>query len=198
MMTLHAAKGLEFPVVFLPGWEEEIFPSKRSIDEGGAPALEEERRLAYVGVTRAKEDCRISFAANRQVYGQWRAQMPSRFVDELPEEHVEIASEPGLYGAPADDFASHSRFDGARLQEDTYYDNPGWRRARAAKQRAVASPPVIDGRATTVSVSAPGEAKFSIGARVFHQKFGYGKVTAAEGQKLTVDFEHSGPKRVID
>ncbi len=198
LMTLHAAKGLEFPVVFLPGWEEEIFPSKRAIDEGGAPALEEERRLAYVGVTRAKEDCRISFAANRQVYGQWRAQMPSRFIDELPEEHVEVVSEPGLYGAAADDFASHSRFDGARLEEDTYYDNPGWRRARKAQHRPAAQPPMIEGRATSVSVSAPGEAKFVIGARVFHQKFGYGKVVAAEGQKLTVDFDHSGPKRVID
>ena len=198
LMTLHAAKGLEFPVVFLPGWEEEIFPSKRSIDEGGAAALEEERRLAYVGITRAEESCRISFAANRQVYGSWRAQMPSRFVDELPEEHVEIASQPGLYGSSAENFAAHSQFDGARLEADTYYDNPGWRRARAAKSRAPGELPLIDGHATTVSVSGPSAAKFLIGQRVFHQKFGYGKVTSADGQKLTVDFEHSGPKKVID
>ncbi|MEO0400539.1 MAG: DUF3553 domain-containing protein [Pseudomonadota bacterium] len=198
LMTLHAAKGLEFPIVFLPGWEEEIFPSKRSIDEGGTAALEEERRLAYVGVTRAEESCRISFAANRQVYGSWRSQLPSRFVDELPEEHVEVVSKPGLYGNAADNFASHSQFDGARLEADTYYDNPGWRRARAAGTRPKSRPPEIEGRATTVSVSAPGNAKFSVGQRVFHQKFGYGKVTAAEGQKLTVNFEHSGPKKVID
>ena len=198
LMTLHAAKGLEFPVVFLPGWEEEIFPSKRSIDEGGAASLEEERRLAYVGVTRAKESCRISFAANRQVYGSWRSQLPSRFIDELPEAFVEVVSEPGLYGSAAEEFASHSQFDGAKLQDDTYYDNPGWRRARASSTRPQKAPPTIDGRATNVSVSAPSDAKFSIGQRVFHQKFGYGKVTAAEGQKLTVDFEHSGAKKVID
>ncbi|MBI1394099.1 MAG: AAA family ATPase [Alphaproteobacteria bacterium] len=198
LMTLHAAKGLEFPVVFLPGWEEEIFPSKRAIDENGEAALEEERRLAYVGVTRAMEDCRISFAANRQVYGQWRSQMPSRFIDELPEDFVQVDSQPGLYGAAARDLASHSRFDGAALETDTYYDNPGWRRARAAKARPAGAPPIIDGRATTVSVNAPGAAKFDVGARVFHQKFGYGRVTEAEGQKLTVEFDHSGPKRVVD
>ena len=198
LMTLHAAKGLEFPVVFLPGWEEGIFPSQRSLDEKGTVALEEERRLGYVGITRAEESCRISFAANRQIYGRWQTAIPSRFIDELPEDHVEVVSEPGLYGNTADSFASHSSFDGAKLKEDAYYDNPGWRRARAASARPTSSAPLIEGRATAVSVSAPGKSKFEIGARVFHQKFGYGKISSIEGQKLTVDFEHSGPKRVID
>ncbi len=198
LMTLHAAKGLEFPVVFLPGWEEGIFPSQRALDEKGAAALEEERRLAYVGITRAEESCRISFAANRQVYGRWQAAMSSRFIDELPEDAVDVISQPGLYGAAAASFASHSRFDGAKLKEDAYYDNPGWRRARAAGARASSQPPLIEGRASAVSVSAPGQAKFDLGARVFHQKFGYGKIVAAEGQKLTVDFEHSGVKKVVD
>lgn len=198
LMTLHAAKGLEFPVVFLPGWEEEIFPSKRSLDEKGNAALEEERRLAYVGITRAEESCRISFAANRQIYGRWQAAMPSRFVDELPEEHVEVMSEAGLYGNAAADLASHSRFDGGKLREDAYYDNPGWRRARASNDRPRTQAPMIEGRAATVSVSAPGHSKFAKGQRVFHQKFGYGVIAAIEGQKLTVDFEHSGSKKVID
>ena len=198
LMTLHAAKGLEFPVVFLPGWEEGIFPSQRSLDEKGVVALEEERRLAYVGITRAEESCRISFAANRQVYGRWQAAMPSRFIDELPEEFVDVASEPGLYGNAAADLASHSSFSGMKMAEETYYDNPGWRRARSAQTRRQSAPPMIEGRAATVSVSAPGRSKFSVGERVFHQKFGYGKVTGVEGQKLTVDFEHSGPKKVID
>ena len=198
LMTLHAAKGLEFPVVFLPGWEEEIFPSPRSLDEKGAAALEEERRLAYVGVTRAEEGCRISFAANRQIYGRWQAATPSRFIDELPEAHVEVMSEPGLYGAAAAGLASHSQFEATKLKEDAYYDNPGWRRARAAGGRRASEPPLIEGRATAVSVSAPGKSKFSKGQRVFHQKFGYGKIASIEGQKLTVDFEHSGPKKVID
>ncbi len=198
LMTLHAAKGLEFPVVFLPGWEEEIFPSKRSLDENGNAALEEERRLAYVGVTRAQESCRISFAANRQIYGRWQAAMPSRFIDELPEEHVDVMSEPGLYGNAAADLASHSSFDAAKVSDHDYYDNPGWRRARAASHRRTSEPPMIEGRASAVSVSAPGVSSFSKGQRVFHQKFGYGKIQSIEGQKLTVDFEHSGPKKVID
>ena len=198
LMTLHAAKGLEFPVVFLPGWEEGIFPSQRALDEKGAAALEEERRLAYVGVTRAEESCRISFAANRQIFGRWQNAIPSRFVDELPEDHVEVVSEPGLYGNAASDLASHSRFDASKLRDDAYYDNPGWRRARAASARPAASAPLLEGSARTVSVSAPGQSKFKVGARVFHQKFGYGKIASIEGQKLTVDFEHSGPKKVID
>lgn len=198
LMTLHAAKGLEFPVVFLPGWEEGVFPSQRSLDEKGAAALEEERRLAYVGITRAMESCRISFAANRQIYGRWQSAIPSRFVDELPPAAVEIDSKPGLYGARAASHLSASAFEARALDEGAYYDNPGWRRARAALTRSPAAPPVLEGKARAVSVSPPGAAKFAVGARVFHQKFGYGTVTAAEGQKLTVDFAHSGPKKVID
>jgi ATP-dependent DNA helicase UvrD/PcrA len=198
LMTLHAAKGLEFPVVFLPGWEEEIFPSKRSLDENGNAALEEERRLAYVGITRAEENCRISFAANRQIYGRWQTAIPSRFIDELPEEHVDVVSEPGLYGNAAGDLSSHSQFDGAKLSEGAYYDNSGRRRARTATARPSTQPQLIEGRASTLSVSAPGKSKFRKGQRVFHQKFGYGKISSIEGQKLTVDFEHSGPKKVID
>ena len=198
LMTLHAAKGLEFPVVFLPGWEEGVFPSQRSLDEGGTAALEEERRLAYVGITRARESCRISFAANRLMYGRWQTALPSRFVDELPEREVEVVSQPGLYGKAAANFPSHSRFDAARVDDGAYYDNPGWKRARASTSRGVAAPPMIEGQAKTVSVNAPGKAKFQIGARVFHQKFGYGRVVAADGQKVTVDFDHTGEKKVVD
>ena len=198
LMTLHAAKGLEFPYVFLPGWEEGIFPSQRSLDEGGTAALEEERRLAYVGITRAEDHCQISFAANRQVYGRWQSAMPSRFIDELPEDHVEIVSEPGLYGNAASSLAAHSQFDGMASTDNAYYDNPGWKRARNAGTRRHTDPPLLEGRANTVSVNAPGTSKFSVGQRVFHQKFGYGKVTACEGQKLTVNFDHTGEKKVID
>ena len=101
IMTLHAAKGLEFPVVFLPGWEDGLFPSQRSMDESGQKGIEEERRLAYVGITRAEEICTISFAQNRRVYGQWQTSIASRFVDELPPEHVEVLSASGLYGGPS-------------------------------------------------------------------------------------------------
>jgi DNA helicase-2/ATP-dependent DNA helicase PcrA len=197
LMTLHAAKGLEFKVVFLPGWEEGVFPSQRSLDEGGNAALEEERRLAYVGITRARESCRISFAANRQIYGRWQTSLPSRFVDELPEGEVEVVSQPGLYGNAAAFLPSHSRFDARAVDDGAYYENPGWRRARAAAGRVSPSPPMIEGRAREISV-ASGASKFPVGARVFHQKFGYGRVLAAEGQKVTVDFDHSGAKKVVD
>ena len=197
LMTLHSAKGLEFPLVFLPGWEEGIFPSQRSLDEGGTAALEEERRLAYVGITRAEESCRISFAANRLKFGRWDAAMPSRFIDELPEEHVEIQSEPGLYGNAASSLAGHSSFDAEPLGDNAYYDNPGWQRARQSSARS-SSPRQIEGRAATLSVNTPGKSKYKVGQRVFHQKFGYGEVTECEGQKLTVNFEHSGEKKVIE
>ncbi|MDZ7628758.1 MAG: UvrD-helicase domain-containing protein [Parvularculaceae bacterium] len=197
LMTLHAAKGLEFPVVFLPGWEEGVFPSQRSLDEGGKSALEEERRLAYVGITRARESCRISFAANRQMYGRWQTALPSRFIDELPPEAVDVVSQPGLYGNAAASLPSHSRFDATRVEEDSYYDNPGWRRARAASARPSPAAPMIEGRAREMPSSA-GNVKFTVGARVFHDKFGYGRVLLVEGQKLTVDFEHSGAKKVVD
>jgi DNA helicase-2/ATP-dependent DNA helicase PcrA len=195
IMTLHAAKGLEFPLVFLPGWEEGVFPSQRSLDETGARGLEEERRLAYVGLTRAREEVRISFAANRQVYGRWTSQLPSRFIDELPLENVEAASETGYYGGGVKDAAS--RWD--EVNYGSGYDSPGWRRAQA---RGYSGGPagrtqVIEGEGRLVAVSNPASL-FGVGDRVFHQKFGYGRVKAVEGNKLSVAFETSGEKRVID
>ena len=195
LMTLHAAKGLEFPLVFLPGWEEEIFPSARSLDENGTAGLEEERRLAYVGITRAMESCRISFAANRMVYGRWQNALPSRFIDELPEAHVEVVSEPGLYGAAASDLPAYSSFNDMAVNNDTY-NTPGWRRAKTAKRGGAA--PMLEAKAELVASSSPGTSSFKVGARVFHQKFGYGHVVAAEGNKLEVDFDHTGHKKVID
>jgi DNA helicase-2/ATP-dependent DNA helicase PcrA len=197
LMTLHSAKGLEFPLVFLPGWEEGVFPSQRSLDENGEKGLEEERRLAYVGLTRAREEARISFAANRQVYGRWTSQLPSRFVDELPLANVEASSETGYYGAGLREGAS-------RWDETNYgsgYDSPGWKRAQA--RGYAGGPPgrtqVIEGEGRLVAVSDPGGASaYAVGERVFHQKFGPGSVTAVEGNKLTVAFDHAGEKRVID
>ena len=196
IMTLHSAKGLEFPLVFLPGWEEGVFPSQRSLDENGEKGLEEERRLAYVGLTRAREEARISFAANRQVYGRWTSQLPSRFVDELPLANVEAASETGYYGGGLRDGGA-SRWDEAGYGSG--YDSPGWRRAQA--RGYAGGPPgrtqVIEGEGRLVAVS-DGANAYAIGERVFHQKFGPGAVTAVEGNKLTVAFDHAGEKRVID
>ncbi|HEY1880426.1 MAG TPA: UvrD-helicase domain-containing protein [Caulobacteraceae bacterium] len=197
VMTLHSAKGLEFPLVFLPGWEEGVFPSQRSLDENGEKGLEEERRLAYVGLTRAREEARISFAANRQVYGRWTSQLPSRFVDELPIANVEASSETGYYGGGLREGAS--RWD--EVNYGSGYDSPGWRRAQA--RGYAGGPPgrtqVIEGEGRLVAVSDPGGASaYAVGERVFHQKFGPGSVTAVEGNKLTVAFDHAGEKRVID
>ncbi len=201
IMTLHQAKGLEFPLVFLPGWEEGVFPSQRSMDEKGEKGLEEERRLAYVGITRAREEARISFAANRLVYGRWTSQLPSRFVDELPLAHVEAASETGYYGGGPGMQQQHgSRWD-ADPAFGAGYSSPGWRRAQANQYRG--SHPgrqqVIegDGRLVATSDTSAGST-FKRGDRVFHQKFGYGAVTGVEGNKLTVEFEKAGEKKVID
>jgi DNA helicase-2/ATP-dependent DNA helicase PcrA len=200
IMTLHSAKGLEFPLVFLPGWEEGVFPSQRSMDEKGEKGLEEERRLAYVGITRAREEARISFAANRQVYGRWTSQLPSRFVDELPLANVEASSETGYYGGGPGMQQHGSRWDEAP-DFGAGYSSPGWRRAQAAGYRG--SHPgrqqVIEGEGRLVAVSDTSHASaYKRGDRVFHMKFGYGQVTAIEGNKLTVMFEKAGEKKVID
>ncbi|MBL8551109.1 MAG: UvrD-helicase domain-containing protein [Hyphomonadaceae bacterium] len=199
--TLHAAKGLEWPLVFLPGWEEGVFPSERSINETGEKGLEEERRLAYVGLTRARESARVSFAANRQIYGRWQNVLPSRFVDELPHANVDVVSETG-YGQAGGVKEAWSRFDayapGAGFNSG--YASPGWKRAQE-RQRGGVSPsrgPVIEGEARLVAKSGAQDQTYAIGERVFHQKFGYGRVRAAEGNKLTIDFEKAGEKRVID
>jgi len=198
LMTLHAAKGLEFETVFLPGWEEGLFPSQRTLDEKGMAGLEEERRLAYVGLTRAKSRVFVSFAANRRVHGQWQSALPSRFIGELPEAHVDnIASEGfyGNYGGGFRDNQSGSGF-GTTAAFDSTYSSPGWRRAQEARARAAS--PIIEARAKTVTTSDPGSSAYSIGERVFHQKFGYGRIVAVEGNKLLVDFEKAGSKRVMD
>jgi len=204
IMTLHSAKGLEFPLVFLPGWEEGVFPSQRSIDENGERGLEEERRLAYVGLTRAREEARISFAANRQVYGRWTSQLPSRFVDELPLASVEASSETGYYGGGLGQREGGLRDGGSRWDETNYgsgYDSPGWKRAQS--RGYAGGPPgrtrVIEGEGRLVAISDPDvPSAYAPGDRVFHQKFGYGRVMAVEGNKLSVAFEAAGEKKVID
>ena len=193
IMTLHAAKGLEFPVVFLPGWEDGLFPSQRSMDESGLKGLEEERRLAYVGITRAEELCTISFAANRRVYGQWQSQLPSRFIDELPEDHVEVLTPPGLYGggygAAAPSAAIHDRASRADV-----YNSPGWKRMQTqSTSRPMAQPT----EARHMTIDATALSAFTEGERVFHQKFGYGEVVGIEGDKLEIAFDKAGVKKVV-
>jgi len=194
ILTLHGAKGLEWPLVFLPGWEEEVFPSRRSLDEGGIKGLEEERRLAYVGITRAREACRISFVANRQIYGRWQSVLPSRFVDELPHEHVEAQSETGYSAAlPGGDTGFKGTIED--LGERSSYNSPGWKRLQENSGK-YSSGPVIDGKARLVATETSPSA-FKIGQRVFHEKFGYGQVLDANGTKLQVAFEKAGLKKVI-
>ena len=196
IMTLHAAKGLEFPVVFLPGWEDGLFPSQRSMDESGLKGLEEERRLAYVGITRAEELCTISFASNRRVYGQWQSQLPSRFIDELPQAHVDVLTPPGLYGGgfgAAAPFAVPSAMD-ERVSKADVYNSPGWKRMQDRVQtRGVAQPQEARG----MVIDATAVSAFSEGDRVFHRKFGYGIVTGIEGDKLEIDFSKAGIKKVV-
>jgi DNA helicase II / ATP-dependent DNA helicase PcrA len=192
--TLHAAKGLEWPLVFLPGWEEGVFPSQRAIDDGGEKSLEEERRLAYVGITRARETLRISFAANRQIYGRWQSVLPSRFVDELPEAHVEAASQTG-YGRSDGLSKLNAYAPGGGFNSG--YESPGWRRAQDRKGAPAARAPVLDAQAKLIATETSAS-QYKLGDRVFHTKFGYGAITAIEGAKLTVNFDKTGEKRVID
>ena len=193
IMTLHAAKGLEFPAVFLPGWEDGLFPSQRSMDESGLKGLEEERRLAYVGITRAEDICTISFAANRMVYGQWQSQLPSRFIDELPEAHVEVLTPPGLAGgvygaaAPTSGFAS-------RVERADVYNSPGWKRLQSRSQQRGMSQP---SEAKNITIDLTAVSAFSVGDRVFHQKFGYGAIAEIEGDKLNIEFDKAGTKNVV-
>jgi len=203
IMTLHSAKGLEFPLVFLPGWEEGVFPSQRSMDEKGDKGLEEERRLAYVGITRAKEEARLSFVANRQVYGRWTSQLPSRFIDELPLAHVEAGSETGYYGGGPGMQQTASRWDD-QSSFGSGYSSPGWQRAQnRGAARGFSEPSrnraqAIEGEGRLVAVSEPAASAYQRGERVFHQKFGYGLIRAVEGNKLTVAFDKAGEKKVID
>jgi DNA helicase-2/ATP-dependent DNA helicase PcrA len=185
LMTLHGAKGLEFDTVFLPGWEEGVFPNQRALDEGGAKALEEERRLAYVGMTRARRQLTVCYAANRRVYNQWAASLPARFIAELPGGHTEFlmrqsVPEPQISGW-FDDLKAGGR-------------GPGFQRMRAAGKA-----PLIEGQARVLRSELPRSAhRLEVGQRIFHEKFGYGRVLAVEGNKLEIAFDKAGTKKVID
>lgn len=202
LMTLHGAKGLEYDTVFLPGWEEGLFPSKRSLDENGKAGLEEERRLAYVGITRARKRAKLWFSSNRRIHGLWQSSIPSRFLDELPADHVEIVEQTssyGGYGARGYGNYGASRFD-KPVEMDSNYQTPGWKRAQAARssgKRPSSGPMTIEGELVARSVATKASS-FAMGDRVFHQKFGYGDVTAIEGNKLTIDFDKAGRKKVVD
>ena len=180
-------------MVFLPGWEDGLFPSQRSMDESGIKGLEEERRLAYVGITRAEEVCTISFAANRRVYGQWQSALPSRFIDELPAEHVDVLTPPGLYGGGYGAAAPRSNMED-RVSEANVYNSPGWKRLQQRQSSRPMSQPK-ESRNTVIDLDAV--SSFTQGDRVFHQKFGYGYVMGIEGDKLDIEFEKAGSKKVI-
>jgi DNA helicase-2/ATP-dependent DNA helicase PcrA len=200
IMTIHAAKGLEFQHIWLAGWEEGVFPSQRSLDEGGLASLEEERRLAYVAITRARRNATIMHAANRRIYGQWTSSIPSRFVAELPREHIEeettMTGGESLWRAQWSERADPFAHLGPAQSHRASTRGPGWQRAsgrfNAQPQR------VVEAKASAVSLGNKGRDDLAVGQRVFHSKFGYGSIAAIEGNKLEIDFEHAGRKRVLD
>ncbi|MBU0795662.1 MAG: UvrD-helicase domain-containing protein [Alphaproteobacteria bacterium] len=195
LMTLHSAKGLEFDTVFLPGWEEGLFPHQRALDESGASGLEEERRLAYVGITRARKRAYILYAANRRVHGLWQNSLPSRFVSELPTDHIEQVTEGGLFGGGA----RQSEW-GAASRSGLYASNPpresggyfeGGRRFRRREA------PMLEGVPYSVATNKPNADGIARGSRVFHQKFGMGTVRSVEADKLEIAFDKAGTKKVL-
>ena len=204
LMTLHSSKGLEFDTVYLPGWEEGLFPHQRSLDESGRAGLEEERRLAYVGITRAERKAVISFAQNRRIHALWQNALPSRFVDELPEEHVDVAEIQSNYGggygwqgAGGGGFGE-SQFDNLEPFSSTY-STPGWQRAQSRKADGNvtrSSPKTIEGE--LVATGAPDAERYVFGDRIHHDKFGPGSIIAVEGNKLTIEFDTAGRKKVLD
>jgi DNA helicase-2/ATP-dependent DNA helicase PcrA len=224
LMTLHSAKGLEFDNVFLPGWEEGLFPSQRTLDEQGRAGLEEERRLAHVGLTRARRRAKIYFATNRRIHGTWSTTIPSRFLDELPVHNVEITESKG--GSGWGGGYGTSRFDNLESFGSSY-TTPGWQRAQAnrargagGRERPFDQPGFAEGQSPFASREAGGSAKpkrapmviegelvakstgtmseFNLDDRVFHQKFGYGQIVKIDGNKLTIAFEKAGEKKVVD
>jgi DNA helicase II / ATP-dependent DNA helicase PcrA len=223
LMTLHSAKGLEFDNVFLPGWEEGLFPSQRTLDEQGRAGLEEERRLAHVGLTRARRRAKLYFATNRRIHGTWSTTIPSRFLDELPSANVEITESKGGSGWGGSGGYGPSRFDNVESFGSSY-STPGWQRAQANRNRGQSGrngqarsgfeesqssfsssggfsrnkrgPMVIEGELVAKSTGTVSE--FSLDDRVFHQKFGYGHVVKIDGNKLTIAFEKAGEKKVVD
>jgi DNA helicase II / ATP-dependent DNA helicase PcrA len=228
LMTLHSAKGLEFDNVFLPGWEEGLFPSQRTLDEQGRAGLEEERRLAHVGLTRARRRAKLYFATNRRIHGTWSTTIPSRFLDELPAPNVEITESKGGSGWGGSSGYGPSRFDNVESFGSSY-STPGWQRAQANRARGQSgrqekrqgqagggfnesqspfshrsdgfsrnkrAPMTIEGELVAKSTGTTSE--FSLGDRVFHQKFGYGEVVKIDGNKLTIAFEKAGEKKVVD
>ncbi|AZO00409.1 ATP-dependent DNA helicase [Mesorhizobium sp. M9A.F.Ca.ET.002.03.1.2] len=250
IMTLHSAKGLEFETVFLPGWEEGLFPHQRALDEGGRSGLEEERRLAYVGLTRAKKNLHLWFVSNRRIHGLWQSTIPSRFLEELPEAHVDVAESGNSYGGYGNSYGGGSfasgrggqgagrqnpygasRFDNVGEEKAGSFSNtyatPGWQRAQQNRTEATdrnwgsrsghqverigygetdsgygagrtsIKGRTIDGELVAKSVADTPSA-FSVGDRVFHQKFGNGNISAIDGNKLTIDFDKAGQKRVLD
>lgn len=229
LMTLHSAKGLEFDNVFLPGWEEGLFPSQRTLDEQGRAGLEEERRLGHVGITRARRRAKIYFATNRRIHGTWSTTIPSRFLDELPAANVEITESKGGSAWGGTGGYGASRFDDMEAFGSTY-STPGWQRAQANRNRGGGrtgggsggfeepastfssssssgpdfgsfssrrrGPLTIEGELVAKSTGTTSE--FSLEDRVFHQKFGYGRVTRIDGNKLTIAFDKAGEKKVVD
>jgi DNA helicase-2/ATP-dependent DNA helicase PcrA len=195
IMTIHAAKGLEFDRVYLPGWEEGVFPSQRSLDEGGLAALEEERRLAYVAITRARRKATILHAANRRIYGQWTSSIPSRFLAELPKAHID--EETTMTGGESLWRAQWSERSDPFAHVARPSRGPGWQRATRTSYNPEPQR-VIEARASAVSLGNQGRTDLALGQRVFHGKFGYGSIAAIEGNKLEIDFEHAGRKKVLD
>ena len=188
IMTIHSAKGLEFDAVFLPGWEEGLFPHQKSIDEKGAEGIEEERRLAYVAITRAKQELYISFANQRKFYGRqndnydFYSSIQSRFIDEIDNEYTEIS----IDESSDDDFIFDQDFN-----VESKKNSPGWNRLKNNIKNNE------ENSVKTITLSE-NLTKYTVGETVKHEGFGTGKIIHIDGNKLLINFNEQGEKKVID
>lgn len=194
LITLHSAKGLEFDIVFLPGWEEGLFPHQRALDEGGAEALEEERRLAYVAITRARKQCYILTALNRRVYGQWQNNIPSRFINELPPANIEICNNAAKFYNNYNTYNDDVQYGGY----SNNYHRPNNYTSTYTKTAKKGNRYGFSDYSSTRSNSnnIPYDRRL-IGTRVYHQNFGYGKIIAAEENCMEVNFDKYGRKKIM-
>jgi len=196
LMTLHAAKGLEYEFVFLPGWEEGLFPHQRTIDESGTKGIEEERRLAYVGITRAKKILNISTSLTRRFQNNWMPSLQSRFIDELDEDFIKNINHISEHTDPFNNnFDEYNQDDSFVMKKPKFIGSNKYISSNYDKSSSFKTVMEIEAEENVRDINE--DIMLSIGQKVEHEKFGIGTVKHVDGTKVHVDFDAHGVKKLI-